>query len=43
MISIRLFGVTCSVNEWKFRNSAILVVEVPAEEPELDDPALCEI
>ncbi len=27
IIKVRVFGVVCSVKEWKFLNSAILVVE----------------
>jgi len=36
----KVFGVTCSEKEWKFRNSAILVVEVPIEELDAEEPAL---
>ncbi len=38
MMSRRLFGVACSVNEWKLRNSAIDVVDVLPDEYD----ALCD-
>jgi len=40
MISIKVLGVTYSEKEWKLRNSAMLVVEVPTEEADAEDPAL---
>jgi hypothetical protein len=33
-MSISVLGVTYSENEWKFLNSAMLVVEVPPDEAE---------
>lgn len=38
MTSCNVFGVLCSENEWKLRNSAMLVVEEPFEEYD----ALCD-